>query len=167
MARPSLSLKSKIITSSPRETMRVGRWLGRRLKPGAAICLSGDLSAGKTTLIKGIALGMGLKVDISAVGSPSFVLIREYPCRIPLHHVDLYRLDTIEATDTELIAECLEKPGVTVVEWGDKALDFFPKNYLRVEMSHADRDRRRIKFLPKGEFELLEKKGNGEWRNHR
>ena len=137
----------------------MGEWLGRRLEPGSNLCLVGELGSGKTTFIKGLAIGLGLKTKSQEVGSPTYILVREYPCRVPLCHVDLYRLDVLESADQELIMECFEKKGVTVVEWGEKAVDLFPRDYLRVELKHGGGDKRAITFHPEGEFQVKALKG--------
>jgi tRNA threonylcarbamoyladenosine biosynthesis protein TsaE len=105
-----------LISRSPEETIRLGETWGREARPGLVIGLTGELGAGKTQLVKGLARGLGITARVT---SPSFALVNEYrDGRLPLFHLDLYRLDTPE----QIIAAGLEDylldpPGVTVVEW--------------------------------------------------
>lgn len=136
----------------PEDTIRWGKWLGRRLRKGSVLCLSGKLGCGKTTFTKGLASGMGIRVDSSEVVSPTFVLIKTYPCRVALHHIDLYRLDRVGPVDESLIMECMGKEVVTVLEWGEKARQLLPSCFLLVEFRHMKGSRRKIKFKPVGGF---------------
>jgi tRNA threonylcarbamoyladenosine biosynthesis protein TsaE len=107
-----------LITRSEAETVDAGRQLGSVLGPGAIVLLSGDLGAGKTTFIRGLATGLDL--DPLEVSSPTFTLIHEYRGgRLLLHHVDLYRLNTSEVDDLGLDDLTLEG-GVTAIEWPDR-----------------------------------------------
>lgn len=108
-----------IVSNSPEETLRLGEQWGREAKAGWVIGLTGDLGAGKTQLVKGIARGLGVS---SRIASPTFTLVHEYRAgRLPLYHIDLYRLDTAQ----EILAAGLEEyfvqsDGVTVVEWVER-----------------------------------------------
>jgi tRNA threonylcarbamoyladenosine biosynthesis protein TsaE len=105
-----------LITESAEETEQAGKRLGPRLRPGDLLLLVGELGSGKTTLVRGLAQGMGVKGDVM---SPTFQLVRVYPGPVPLAHVDLYRLnDPTELGDLGL-DELLDE-GVVVVEWGDR-----------------------------------------------
>ena len=106
-----------LTTRSPQETEALGERLGAGLQPGATILLYGDLGAGKTTLVRGIARGLG--IDPAEVSSPTFVLVQEYKGRLSLHHVDLYRLDSTAADDLGL-EELTESGGVVVIEWAER-----------------------------------------------
>src|SRR5262245_31133885 len=115
-----------VISNSPEETLRLGEAWGREAKPGWVIGLTGDLGAGKTQLARGIARGLGVEARIL---SPTFTLVHEY-CggRLPLYHLDLYRLDTQE----QIVAAGLEeyffqRDGVTIVEWAER----FPAGTFR------------------------------------
>ncbi len=111
-----------LISRNPDETFALGESWGREAQPGWVIGLTGDLGAGKTQLVKGIARGLGITGRIS---SPTFALVNEYPGgRLPLHHLDLYRLDG----PAQIVAAGLEgyltnPAGVTVVEWIERWLD--------------------------------------------
>jgi tRNA threonylcarbamoyladenosine biosynthesis protein TsaE len=106
-----------ITTRSELETTNLGESLGRSLEPGSTLLLVGDLGAGKTTLVRGIAKGLG--VDPDEVSSPTFVLINEYRGRVTLHHVDLYRIDGAAIDDLGL-EELSASGGVVVIEWADR-----------------------------------------------
>jgi tRNA threonylcarbamoyladenosine biosynthesis protein TsaE len=125
----------RIRTFSPEETMDLGEKIGRLLKGGEVICLTGDLGAGKTHFTKGVARGLGVS---GTVTSPTFTLIHEYSGRLPLYHVDAYRLcDPDEAYDLGL-EEYLYGDGVTLVEWPERISELLPPEYMTVEISRAD-----------------------------
>jgi tRNA threonylcarbamoyladenosine biosynthesis protein TsaE len=104
-------------TRSELETVAFGERLGRTLHPGSTLLLIGDLGAGKTALVRGIAAGLGL--DPAEVSSPTFVLINEYRGRVTLHHVDLYRVEGAAVDDLGL-EEIPAGGGVLVIEWADR-----------------------------------------------
>ena len=105
------------------------------------VLLSGDLGAGKTAFVRGLATGLGIDPDV--VSSPTFTLIQEYRGgRVPLHHVDLYRLRSIEVDDLGLDELTLEA-GVTAIEWPDRLPRDFP-SAVRVRIDHGDGDTRTI-----------------------
>lgn len=106
-----------VTTRSELETTNLGERLGSTLQSGATLLLVGDLGAGKTTLVRGIAKGLG--VDPDEVSSPTFVLINEYRGRVTLHHVDLYRIDGAAIDDLGLEELCASG-GVVVIEWADR-----------------------------------------------
>jgi len=103
-------------TLAPEETEAAGEELGRRLRKGDLVLLKGELGAGKTTFVRGIARGCG---STSAVASPTFQLVRIYPGRLQLAHVDLYRLEKGDALNDLGLEELLDA-GAVVVEWGDR-----------------------------------------------
>jgi tRNA threonylcarbamoyladenosine biosynthesis protein TsaE len=107
------------ITHSDRETEEIARALGRRIGVGTRVHLFGDLGAGKTAFIRGLADGLG--VDPDEVTSPTFTLIQEYRGRVPLYHVDLYRLTPLEVPDLGL--DALAADGVLAVEWAERLPD--------------------------------------------
>jgi len=135
------------LTHSAEETRALGDALGRAALPGDVLWLHGELGAGKTEMTKGVAAGLGCSDPVS---SPSFALIHEYRGgRLPLFHVDLYRLETAAALDLGL-EDYLEDEGVTVVEWGERLpVDFFPDG-LDVELVTLEEDARRITPCPRG-----------------
>jgi tRNA threonylcarbamoyladenosine biosynthesis protein TsaE len=118
-------------TETPEETVALGRALCLRLKPGDVVAFYGELGAGKTTMIKGVAAGLGVT---GVVKSPSFVIATEYAGRIPVYHIDLYRLD--EKSDFESIGldSHLEGDGVCLIEWAERAEKVLPDEAIRVRM---------------------------------
>ncbi len=105
------------VTRSEAETMAVARKLGARLGPGAVVLLYGDLGAGKTAFVRGLAEGLGASPD--EVSSPTFTLIQEYAGRLRLYHVDLYRVERAEVDDLGL-DELEAGTGVVAIEWADR-----------------------------------------------
>ena len=110
-----------LISHNAAETEALGEAWAREARPGWVIALSGDLGAGKTQLVKGLARGLGVT---ERVASPTFALVNEYTTgRLPLFHLDLYRLDTLEQIRGAGLEEFLHTRGVTVVEWAEKMED--------------------------------------------
>ncbi|MCL5290126.1 MAG: tRNA (adenosine(37)-N6)-threonylcarbamoyltransferase complex ATPase subunit type 1 TsaE [Firmicutes bacterium] len=136
-------------TSSPEETVRVGKVLGALLEPGDLLCLSGDLGAGKTTFARGVALGLGIK---GRVTSPTFILINEYPGKIPMYHMDVYRLDGPAGMDDLGYEEYFYGNGVTLVEWAEKVEKILPGERMDIYLapSSEDSDAREITLKPRG-----------------
>jgi tRNA threonylcarbamoyladenosine biosynthesis protein TsaE len=136
-----------LTTNSQSETEAAGRELARTLQPGAVVLLAGDLGAGKTAFVRGMAEGLGIAPG--EVTSPTFTLIQEYRGgRLPLYHVDLYRLKAIEVDDLGLDDMTLEG-GVTAIEWPDRLPRGFPDAIL-VRIAHGDGDARTIEILWSG-----------------
>ncbi len=136
---------ASIISHDPRETFEIGRRLGAELVRGDVLALAGDLGAGKTHLTKGIAAGLGVLGE--EVTSPTFTLIHEYPGgRLPLYHVDLYRLETAaEALDLGL-DDYLAGDGVTVLEWADKFAELVPARARWVRLRARESGEREIEL---------------------
>ena len=126
------------ISGSPAETERAGTLLGERLQPGDVVLLTGELGAGKTTFVRGVARGTGSEADVA---SPTFQLVRIYPGRVQLAHVDLYRVENL-AELRDLGLEELAQDGAVVVEWGER-LDV--DDAARIEIEHLGGDRRLIR----------------------
>ncbi len=125
-------------TSAPEETEAAGEELGRRLRKGDLVLLKGEIGAGKTTFVRGMARGAG---SSAAVASPTFQLVRIYPGRLQLAHVDLYRIEhSTELADVGI--DELADAGAVVVEWGDRIE--VPDAAL-IEIEHLGGDRRRIR----------------------
>ena len=141
--------KVVIRTQSAKETVQLGKRIGKMLRSGDVVALIGELGAGKTQLIKGLAAGIGV-VRAGYLVSPSFTLVHEYQGRIPLYHVDLYRLGTEEETEDLGIEEYLAKDGVTAIEWADKIPSLLPKESLWIALRYLDRRTRSIHLLAKG-----------------
>ena len=119
-------------TETSDETVALGRALASQLKPGDVVAFYGDIGAGKTTMIKGVAAGLRV-ADV--VKSPSFVIMTEYAGRLPVYHIDLYRLN--ENTDFGAIGldSYIEGEGVCLIEWAERAEEMLPEKAVRVRMS--------------------------------
>lgn len=141
-----------VIVENEAATHQLARLLGGIVGRGAVLVLEGDLGAGKTTFVKGLAEGLG--IDPGDVSSPTFTLIHEYEGDRPLYHFDAYRLEH-PLEFAELGADdYLLGDGVTAVEWGDRVRDELPENRLEIVMTAATNggaSARRIEFRPLGE----------------
>jgi len=112
--------------------IELGKAIGEILCPGDVVALVGELGVGKTTLVQGIALGMGIS---EAITSPTFTLIKEYSGRLDLYHIDVYRLDDPEEILYLGLDELLSGEGVIVLEWADRILPLLPENYLEIAIT--------------------------------
>jgi len=129
----------ELTSHSPEKTQEFGVSLGKLALAGDIFLLVGGLGTGKTCLTQGIAWGLGIK---EYAVSPSFVLVRELYGRLPLYHIDLYRLDHIEEIEDLGLDEYLYGSGVCVVEWAEKGLAMLPVEHLLIEISYlADTER--------------------------
>lgn len=131
---------AELITESAPETEAEGERLGARLKLGDLVLLSGELGSGKTTFVRGIARGTGASAPVA---SPTFQLVRIYPGRIQLAHVDLYRLGSSSEVADLGLEELLDE-GIVVVEWGDKLS--LTTSFL-ISFEHLGGDRRLMRIL--------------------
>ncbi|MBH0176189.1 MULTISPECIES: tRNA (adenosine(37)-N6)-threonylcarbamoyltransferase complex ATPase subunit type 1 TsaE [Fictibacillus] len=132
-------------TKSAEETMSFAEKLGSLLQKGDVLTLAGDLGAGKTTFTKGLAKGLGVT---RTVNSPTFTIIKEYSGRLPLYHMDVYRL---EDSDEDLgFDEYFSGEGVCVVEWAVFIEDYLPEERLELVISHKGDDEREIQLKPIG-----------------
>jgi tRNA threonylcarbamoyladenosine biosynthesis protein TsaE len=138
----------KIFLADPEATLRLGVTLGESLTPGSVILLEGNLGAGKTTLVQGIGKGLGIAEPIV---SPTFTLINEYTeGRLPLYHLDLYRLEPQEvaALNLENYWEGVEViPGIVAVEWAER-LPYKPDSYLSVSLTYEHDGTRQVELTP-------------------
>lgn len=131
-----------LITHSPEETEEAGVGLAELVRDGDVVALVGELGAGKTTFVKGLARGLFVK---DLVLSPSFLLARSYEGRIPFHHLDAYRIsDPDELSEVGLRDLLPPETGVTAVEWADRIPGLIPQGAVWVKIEHAGDDRRRI-----------------------
>ncbi|MFW9258657.1 tRNA threonylcarbamoyladenosine biosynthesis protein TsaE [Nostoc sp. KVJ20] len=138
----------KTFLADTEATLRLGITLGESLTPGTVILLEGDLGAGKTTLVQGIGKGLGIAEPIV---SPTFTLINEYTeGRLPLYHLDLYRLEPQEvaALNLEIYWEGVEViPGIVAVEWAER-LPYKPDSYLSVSLTYEHGGTRQVELIP-------------------
>ena len=136
-------------------TETFGRRLGKCLFPGAVIALIGPLGAGKTHLTRAIAEGLHVR-NPAEVNSPTFVLIQEYPARLPIYHFDAYRLTGSREFADLGANEYFEGDGVCIVEWADKVEATLPTEQLRIAIEVVDEHRRRFALTATGErYEAL------------
>ena len=137
----------EIISHSPEQTQKFGVGIGELALPGDNFLLMGSLGAGKTCLTQGIA--WGLDIEEYAV-SPSFVVIRELHGRLPLYHIDFYRLDHLEEIAQLGLDDYLYGNGVCVVEWAEKGVSLLPLEHLLIEISYLSDTERSLKLKPSG-----------------
>jgi tRNA threonylcarbamoyladenosine biosynthesis protein TsaE len=143
-----------LISRSPEQTQRLGKQLGQLAQAGDVFLLTGNLGSGKTCLTQGIAWGLGIK---EYAFSPSFVIIREYNGRMPLYHIDFYRLDHIEEIADLGLDEYICGRGICVVEWAEKGLALMPEDRLLISLSYVSDTERSVSLEPRGQryMELL------------
>ena len=139
--------RDEILSHSPGETRKIGSIFGELAQPGDVLLLEGKLGAGKTCLTQGIALGLGIE---DYVLSPTFVIMREFYGRLPLYHVDLYRLDNIDESLDLGLDDYLYVDGLCVLEWAEKALSILPRKYLMVRIDYLSDTERTFKLEPQG-----------------
>ncbi|MBU1564949.1 MAG: tRNA (adenosine(37)-N6)-threonylcarbamoyltransferase complex ATPase subunit type 1 TsaE [Proteobacteria bacterium] len=125
------------------DTEELGRFLGKTAGPGDIICLDGDLGAGKTTLSQAIARGLEVPEN-SYVTSPSFAILHEHEGRIPLYHMDFYRLQGIDEVLDLGLEEYFDLSGLTVIEWSKRAIEILPDERLSLEILRNDDESRTI-----------------------
>ncbi|QLE57454.1 tRNA (adenosine(37)-N6)-threonylcarbamoyltransferase complex ATPase subunit type 1 TsaE [Nostoc sp. TCL26-01] len=138
----------KILLADTAATLKLGFMLGQTLSAGSVVLLEGDLGAGKTTLVQGLGKGLGITESIV---SPTFTLINEYiEGRIPLYHLDLYRLDAQEvlALNLEIYWEGVEvNPGIVAIEWAER-MPYKPSSYIHVGLNYGDDGTRQAEITP-------------------
>ncbi|AIE58761.1 tRNA (adenosine(37)-N6)-threonylcarbamoyltransferase complex ATPase subunit type 1 TsaE [Bacillus methanolicus] len=127
------------------DTLEFSKQLSKFLKPGDVLALEGDLGAGKTTFTKGLAEGLGIRKNVN---SPTFTIIKEYHGRLPLYHMDVYRVE--DAYEDLGFDEYFEGDGVTVVEWAHLIEEQLPSEILTISIYREDNEKRRIVLQPKG-----------------
>lgn len=125
--------------------MEFGGRLARELRRGDVIALSGELGAGKTALVKGVARGLGIAVEVT---SPTFTLIHEYGGgRLALYHIDLYRIDSVPQALAIGIEDYLNGTGVTVIEWAERIASLLPPHTTRIRIESLGENTRRIEVV--------------------
>lgn len=138
----------ELFSNSREETLALGNTIGKIVQEGDVLLLSGPLGAGKTCLTQGIAQGLGID---AVTQSPTFMLIREYQGRLPLYHMDLYRLEFKELEELGL-DEYLYGYGVCVIEWAERGDALMPEDSILVEISYIDENKRKILITGKESF---------------
>ena len=135
-----------IISNSPEETLALGESWAEEAQPGWVIGLEGDLGAGKTQLVKGIARGLGITEPVT---SPTFTLVCEYEggkSQLPLHHLDFYRLENDEQILTAGLEPYFSPEGITVIEWVNRWTGPLPTYYRHVTITQTGETERRIEY---------------------
>ncbi len=140
-------------TNSTPETIELGKAIGKQLQPGAVIALEGTLAAGKTTITKGIAESLGITETIT---SPTFTLISEYKGKLPLYHMDVYRLDSTEDFINLGVEEMIYGNGVTVIEWSEKVKTELPSETITIALEANESGGRTITITnwPYGDIQI-------------
>ena len=128
---------------SPEETQALGERLGRILQAGDVVSLVGELGAGKTCLVQGLARGLGVPAE-RRISSPTFTIVNEHFGRLKLYHVDLYRLEEARELEEIGLVDYLEGGGVAVVEWFDRFPAYRPPDRIDVEIAITGEESRRI-----------------------
>lgn len=150
-------MKLQMISKEEKDTLQIAETLANYLEEGMVLTLSGDLGVGKTTFTKGIAKGLQIEARIT---SPTFTIVKEYEGRLPLYHMDVYRLEYAE--EDLGFDEYFYGDGISVVEWAEFIEEFLPENYLAIQIERIDDRIRSITFTAEGKkYEtLLEKLRN-------
>jgi tRNA threonylcarbamoyladenosine biosynthesis protein TsaE len=143
-------MKNRIfITHDAQETRALAARLARCLKPDDCLALSGDFGSGKTTFVQGLAQGLGFKKR-SLVSSPSFVIMKIYPGRVPLYHFDLYRLGDEREFEDVGFREFMACGGVCAIEWADKIEGLLPPERLDIDFRVVGPEKRRLRMTARG-----------------
>lgn len=137
-----------LILASHRETEALGRTFGRLLQEGQVLALIGDLGAGKTTFVRGLMAGLG--APESSVSSPTFTLVRHYQARVPVIHIDLYRLRSPEEADAIGFSDCFNDQTVTAIEWADRFPTLLPHDRFVIRLAHLSPKTRTVRFDVQG-----------------
>ena len=133
----------KVLSTSPESTLDIGKKLGSICEPGDVICLAGDLGAGKTTMAQAIAAGFGVD-ESEYVTSPTFAIMHEYRGRIPIYHMDFYRLGSSEDVMELGLEDYFHGDGLTLIEWFERARDLLPESVLVIHLNYMDESSREI-----------------------
>ena len=134
-------------TERVEETQALGEALGRLLRPGDVVGLSGEMGAGKTALSQGIGAGLEVREPVS---SPTFALVHEYRGRIPVWHLDTYRVRSLDELIDLSWDDLLAGGGVVLVEWPERIAEAMPEERLDVILHYGEGDRRKVEFRPRG-----------------
>jgi tRNA threonylcarbamoyladenosine biosynthesis protein TsaE len=140
----------RISTRSSSQTMNWGRRLGKLLEGGEIVALIGELGAGKTCFVRGVTQGLDVGKD-SWIRSPSFTLINEYQGRLPVYHIDLYRIGSRNQLEGLNLREYLYSDGVSLIEWFEHLPGDAVDEYLELNIDHANGAKRELTFTSHGE----------------
>jgi tRNA threonylcarbamoyladenosine biosynthesis protein TsaE len=132
----------RLTSSSPSETEEIGQRLGKVLEAGDVVCLYGDLGAGKTTLVKGLASSFG--INSRDVTSASFTVIAEYPVIPPFYHIDLYRIGSVDDLESTGLWDVIGGDGVSVIEWAENMGNEYKKDVIKVFLKESGTVNREI-----------------------
>jgi tRNA threonylcarbamoyladenosine biosynthesis protein TsaE len=136
-------MSQTLVSRSPDETQALGERLGARLVAGSVVACTGELGAGKTCFLQGLARGLGVTGDVT---SPTFVLVNHYRGRLPVYHLDAYRTGSLTELVDLGLEEMLHGDGVTVIEWADKLLPLLPARTIHVHLSGLGDEPREIRI---------------------
>jgi tRNA threonylcarbamoyladenosine biosynthesis protein TsaE len=152
------------LSHNPEQTRRLGQRLGAALQPGDVVCLQGDLGAGKTTFVQGVAQGWGSR---DAVSSPTFIIVNVYRNNNEkqLFHLDAYRLDSVGEAE-ELDLQSMQAQGPLLIEWPERMERLIPRDRLWIRFEHVDPEERQMKISSHGKryddlLELLQQAAHG------
>jgi tRNA threonylcarbamoyladenosine biosynthesis protein TsaE len=134
-------MTAEVASRSPEDTQAAGERLAGTLGPGDVVALTGELGAGKTCFVQGLARGLGIQ---GGATSPTFVLVNEYRGRLPVHHVDAYRTESLSELLDLGLEEMFDGSGVTVVEWADRLGALLPARTVHVDITGVGDEPRRI-----------------------
>ena len=144
MSKNGSTPKVSLTSNSEEDTKLCAQRLAEQLKAGDIVLLQGDLGAGKTTFVKGLA--QVFKVTPKKVNSPTFVIMNYYKGKLPLYHFDLYRLESPQAIDTLDFDEYFYGEGISLIEWPERLGEHKPKHYYLVELKHTSENQRSIEI---------------------
>ena len=134
-------MPARLTTSSAEETDAAGHRLGATLAPGDVVALSGELGAGKTVFVQGLVRALGVTTGAT---SPTFVLVNAYRGRVPVHHVDAYRTESLAELIDLGLEEMMDGDGVTVIEWAERLQTLLPPRVVRVHIAGVGDEPREI-----------------------
>jgi tRNA threonylcarbamoyladenosine biosynthesis protein TsaE len=132
-----------VVCRSPQETQALGERLGRGLREGSVVACTGELGAGKTCFLQGVARGLAVTADVT---SPTFVLVNLYQGRLPVYHIDAYRAESLTELVDAGLEEMVHGSGVTIIEWADKILPLLPSTAITVAISGLGDEPREIEL---------------------
>jgi tRNA threonylcarbamoyladenosine biosynthesis protein TsaE len=138
---------TEFVSSSPEETMEIGRQLASRLRPPVLVLLSGELGSGKTTITKGIISGLGVARE-EEVTSPTFTLVHVFRNHFQVYHVDLYRVEGFHDLESLALEDAFAEPAVIIIEWAERFTLRTDWPRITIRLDHVEADKRRIVMTP-------------------